>query len=143
MKDEFISVEHLFLGSLALPHALRPELDTLHVTYDRVLKVLNEIKNDPGNGPQPKKQFRALSKYSRNLTKLAREDKLDPVIGRDKEIMRVIEILARRTKNNPILIGEPGTGKTAIAEGLAIRMSKNDVPESLRGKDLVMLDIVS
>ena len=141
LKDEFISVEHLFLGSLALPHALRPELDTLHVTYDRVLKVLNEIKNDPGNGPQPKKQFRALSKYSRNLTKLAREDKLDPVIGRDKEIMRVIEILARRTKNNPILIGEPGTGKTAIAEGLAIRMSKNDVPESLRGKDLVMLDM--
>lgn len=141
LKDEFISVEHLFLGCLALPHAIRPELDSLHVTYDRVLKVLNEIKNDPGNGPQPKKQFRALSKYSRNLTKLAREDKLDPVIGRDKEIMRVIEILARRTKNNPILIGEPGTGKTAIAEGLAIRMSKNDVPESLRGKDLVMLDM--
>lgn len=141
LKDEFISVEHLFLGCLALPHAIRPELDAMHVTYDRVLKALNEIKSDTGNGPQPKKQFRALAKYSRNLTKLAREDKLDPVIGRDKEIMRVIEILARRTKNNPILIGEPGTGKTAIAEGLAIRMSKNDVPESLKGKDLVMLDM--
>ncbi len=90
LKDEFISVEHLFLGCLALPHAIRPELDAMHVTYDRVLKALNEIKSDIGNGPQPKKQFRALAKYSRNLTKLAREDKLDPVIGRDKEIMSVI-----------------------------------------------------
>jgi ATP-dependent Clp protease ATP-binding subunit ClpB len=85
--------------------------------------------------------FECFLKYSRNLSKLAAQDKLDPVIGRDKEIMRVIEILARRTKNNPILIGEPGTGKTAIAEGLAIRMAKNDVPESLKGKDLMMLDL--
>lgn len=140
LKDEYISVEHLFLAILALPHAMRPKLDQLHITYDRVIKTLNELKQNEGK-PEPKKQFRALSKYSRNLTKLAREDKLDPVIGRDREIMRVIEILARRTKNNPILIGEPGTGKTAIAEGLAIRMAKGDVPESLRGKDLVMLDM--
>jgi ATP-dependent Clp protease ATP-binding subunit ClpB len=109
-------------------------LDTLHITYDRVLKILQELKQGRDKGPEPKKQFRALSKYSRNLTKLAKEDKLDPVIGRDREIMRVIEILARRTKNNPILIGEPGTGKTAIAEGLAIRMAKGDVPESLKEK---------
>jgi len=140
LKDEVISVEHLFLAVLALPHNIRPQLDQLHITYDRVLKVLNELKQDQGK-PEPKKQFRALTKFSRNLTKFAREDKLDPVIGRDREIMRVIEILARRTKNNPILIGEPGTGKTAIAEGLAIRMAKGDVPESLRGKDLVMLDM--
>lgn len=140
LKDDFISVEHLFLASLALPHTIRPSLDQMNITYDRVLKMLNELKQDNGK-PEPKKQFRALAKYSRNLTKLAKDDKLDPVIGRDKEIMRVIEILARRTKNNPILIGEPGTGKTAIAEGLAIRMAKGDVPESLRGKDLVLLDL--
>lgn len=141
LKDEYISVEHLFLGILALPHSMRAQLDTLQITYDRVLKILQEFRQGRDKGPEPKKQFRALSKFSRNLTKLAREDKLDPVIGRDREIMRVIEILARRTKNNPILIGEPGTGKTAIAEGLAIRMAKGDVPESLKGKDLVLLDI--
>jgi ATP-dependent Clp protease ATP-binding subunit ClpB len=141
MKDEFVSVEHLFLASLALPHNVHEYLEKQDVTYDRVLKVLQDIKEHGDKGGDPKKQFRALSKYSRNLTKLAKEDKLDPVIGRDKEIMRVIEILARRTKNNPILIGEPGTGKTAIAEGLAIRIAKGDVPESLRGKDLVLLDM--
>lgn len=141
MKDEFVSVEHLFLASLALPHSVHEYLEKQDVTYDRVLKVLQDIKEHGDKGGDPKKQFRALSKYSRNLTKLAKEDKLDPVIGRDKEIMRVIEILARRTKNNPILIGEPGTGKTAIAEGLAIRIAKGDVPESLRGKDLVLLDM--
>ncbi len=141
LKDEYISVEHLFLGILALPHSMRAQLDALQITYDRVLKILQDIRQNRDKGPEPKKQFRALSKFSRNLTKLAREDKLDPVIGRDREIMRVIEILARRTKNNPILIGEPGTGKTAIAEGLAIRMAKGDVPESLKGKDLVLLDI--
>jgi ATP-dependent Clp protease ATP-binding subunit ClpB len=140
MKDEYISVEHLFLGILALPHEMRPKLDQMHITYDRVIKTLGELKQNEGK-PEPKKQFRALTKYSRNLTKLAKDDKLDPVIGRDREIMRVIEILARRTKNNPILIGEPGTGKTAIAEGLAIRMAKGDVPESLRGKELVLLDL--
>lgn len=140
LKDDVISVEHLFLGVLAIPHTTRTELDKLGITYDKVMKILNEVRND-ANKSEPKKQFRALSKFSRNLTKLAKEDKLDPVIGRDREIMRVIEILARRTKNNPILIGEPGTGKTAIAEGLAIRIAKGDVPESLRGKDLVLLDL--
>ncbi len=141
LKDEVVSVEHLFLGILAIPHSTRTHLDKMGITYDKVLKILNEIKTTTSKGGEPKKQFRNLSKYSRNLTKLAKEDKLDPVIGRDREIMRVIEILARRTKNNPILIGEPGTGKTAIAEGLAIRMAKGDVPESLRGKDLVLLDM--
>jgi ATP-dependent Clp protease ATP-binding subunit ClpB len=141
MKDEVISVEHLFLAVLALPHNVRQHLEKMDITYDRVLKLLQEIKTHAERGGEPKRQFRALSKYSRNLTKLAKEDKLDPVVGRDKEIMRVIEILARRTKNNPILIGEPGTGKTAIAEGLAIRMAKGDVPESLWNKDLVLLDM--
>lgn len=141
LKDEVISVEHLFLAILGIPHPTRTQLDKMGITYEKVLKILNEIRHDTVRGGEPKKQFRNLTKFSRNLTKLAKDDKLDPVIGRDREIMRVIEILARRTKNNPILIGEPGTGKTAIAEGLAIRMAKGDVPESLRGKDLVLLDM--
>ncbi|MDB4984347.1 MAG: ATP-dependent chaperone ClpB, ATP-dependent Clp protease ATP-binding subunit ClpB [Patescibacteria group bacterium] len=141
MKDNFVSVEHLFIAVLEIPNEARELLAKFGVTHEKALAVLNDIKTDKAKGPAVAKQFRVLSKYSRNLTKLASEDKLDPVVGRDKEIMRVIEILARRTKNNPILIGEPGTGKTAIAEGLAIRMSKGDVPDSLKGKDLVMLDL--
>jgi len=141
MKDQFVSVEHLFLAILEIPSEARDLLSKFKVTHEKALHIFEEIKNEKGKGPAPAKQFRVLGKYSRNLTKLASDDKLDPVIGRDHEIMRVIEILARRTKNNPILIGEPGTGKTAIAEGLAIRMAKGDVPESLKGKELVMLDL--
>lgn len=141
MKDEFVSVEHLFLAVLEIPSEARDLLRKFKVTHEDALRIFEEMKHEDASGPAIAKQFRVLSKFSRNLTKLAADDRLDPVIGRDKEIMRVIEILARRTKNNPILIGEPGTGKTAIAEGLAIRMSKGDVPESLKGKDLVMLDL--
>lgn len=140
MNDQFVSVEHLFLAVLEVPSEAKDLLTKYKVSHEAALKILEDIKSEE-NKPGGSKQFRVLSKYSRNLTKLATDDKLDPVIGRDKEIMRVIEILARRTKNNPILIGEPGTGKTAIAEGLAIRMAKNDVPESLKGKDLMMLDL--
>lgn len=141
MKDEFVSVEHLFLAVLEIPSEARDLLRKFKITHEDALKIFEEMKHEDATNPAVAKQFRVLAKFSRNLTKLAADDKLDPVIGRDKEIMRVIEILARRTKNNPILIGEPGTGKTAIAEGLAIRMSKGDVPESLKGKDLVMLDL--
>lgn len=141
MKDEFVSVEHLLIAILEIPNEARETLAKFGVMHERALAILNDLKVEKSKGPAVAKQFRVLLKYSRNLSKLAAEDKLDPVIGRDKEIMRVIEILARRTKNNPILIGEPGTGKTAIAEGLAIRMAKSDVPESLKGKDLVMLDL--
>lgn len=141
MKDTHVSVEHLFLALIEIPSEARDLLAKYKITHEVSLRVFEEMKQEAEKGPGIVKQFRVLSKYSRNLTQLASEDKLDPVIGRDKEIMRVIEILARRTKNNPILIGEPGTGKTAIAEGLAIRMAKNDVPESLKGKDLVMLDL--
>jgi ATP-dependent Clp protease ATP-binding subunit ClpB len=140
MKSTHAGVEHLFLALLSIPCEARELLSAYTITTDNVSKILSEIINDETT-PKPTKQFRVLSKYSRNLTELAKQDKLDPVIGRDKEIIRVIEILARRTKNNPILIGEPGTGKTAIAEGLAIRMAKNDVPESLAGKDLYLLDM--
>jgi ATP-dependent Clp protease ATP-binding subunit ClpB len=141
MKDQFVSVEHLFLAVLEIPSDARDILAQFNITHEQALRMFEELKQERGKNPETVKQFRVLSKYSRNLTQLAKEDKLDPVIGRDKEIMRVIEILARRTKNNPILIGEPGTGKTAIAEGLAIRMAKSDVPESLKGKDLMMLDL--
>ena len=141
MKDTHVSVEHLFLALMEIPSEARDLLAKYKVTHEDALRIFEEMKQEDASGPAVVKQFRVLSKYSRNLSKLALEDKLDPVIGRDKEIMRVIEILARRTKNNPILIGEPGTGKTAIAEGLAIRMAKSDVPESLKGKDLVMLDL--
>lgn len=141
MKDSHVSVEHLFLALMEIPSEARDLLAKYKITHQDALRIFEEMKQEAEKGPAVAKQFRVLSKYSRNLSKLATEDKLDPVIGRDKEIMRVIEILARRTKNNPILIGEPGTGKTAIAEGLAIRMAKGDVPESLKGKDLVMLDL--
>lgn len=141
MKDQFVSVEHLFLAVLEIPSEARDILAQFSITHEQALRTFEELKQERAKSPETVKQFRVLSKYSRNLTQLAKEDKLDPVIGRDKEIMRVIEILARRTKNNPLLIGEPGTGKTAIAEGLAIRMAKSDVPESLQGKDLVMLDL--
>jgi ATP-dependent Clp protease ATP-binding subunit ClpB len=141
MKDQFVSVEHIFLAVLEIPSEARDILVKFKIKHEDALRIFEEMKNEEGSATGNVKQFRVLSKYSRNLTKLASQDKLDPVVGRDKEIMRVIEILARRTKNNPILIGEPGTGKTAIAEGLAIRMAKGDVPESLKGKDLVMLDL--
>ena len=108
---------------------------------DAALAILKELKNSKDGQSAEPKRFRALAKYARNLTKLAAENKLDPVIGRDIEINRVIQILARRTKNNPVLIGEAGVGKTAIAEGLAARMATGDVPEMLKGKELLSLDL--
>ncbi len=140
-KEPYVSVEHLFLSLLANVCEARDFLQKFSINHETVTQALITLQADQKNNPEAIPPFRILSKYSRNLTELASMDKLDPVIGRDREIMRVIEILARRTKNNPILIGEPGTGKTAIAEGLAIRMAKNDVPESLRGKDLFLLDM--
>jgi ATP-dependent Clp protease ATP-binding subunit ClpB len=106
-----------------------------------VWKVLQELRAGKVREADQPKRLKAIERYSKNLTDLARKDKLDPVIGREEEIQRLMEILSRRTKNNPILIGEAGTGKTAIAEGLAIKISKGDVPESLRDKDLISLDI--
>jgi ATP-dependent Clp protease ATP-binding subunit ClpB len=143
LKDEFISTEHLFISILDTPSPARDILARYKIDRIRVIKVLEEFKSNNITATPSIKKFKSILKYTRNLTKLAKENKLDPVIGRDNEIGRIIQILSRRTKNNPILIGESGVGKTAIVEGLAIRISTGDVPESLKDKELVSLDLGS
>src|ERR1041385_6678156 len=142
-KDEYVSTEHLLI---ALAAAKGEEagrlLQSLGVTKDAILKVLVGIRGSQKITDQnPEEKYQALQRYSRDLTELARKGKLDPVIGRDEEIRRVIQILSRRTKNNPVLIGEPGVGKTAIVEGLAQRVIAGDVPETLKRKRIVALDL--
>lgn len=141
LRDEFVSTEHLFIAVLDTQGAARELLNRFKIEKDQVIKVLEELRNTKSADIHQSKKPKSLLKYTRNLTKLARENKLDPVIGRDNEISRIIQILSRRKKNNPILIGEAGVGKTAIAEGLAIKMAMGDVPESLKDKELVSLDL--
>jgi len=142
MKDEYVSVEHLLLGLVEAGGKAAQLLNRNGVTRDKVLEALQAVRgNQRVTSPDPEATFEALEKYSRDLTALARQDKLDPVIGRDDEIRRVIQILSRRTKNNPVLIGEPGVGKTAIVEGLALRIMRGDVPEGLKNRRLVALDM--
>lgn len=143
LKDEFVSTEHLFLSIFDIPCVAKDLLGRFKIERDVVVKIIEELKTNPTTAGGEPKKLRTLYKYARSLTKLARENKLDPVIGRDSEIMRIVQILSRRTKNNPMLIGEAGVGKTAIAEGLALRMSQGDVPESLKDKELVSLDLGS
>jgi ATP-dependent Clp protease ATP-binding subunit ClpB len=142
MKDNFVSTEHLFIALLDIKNQASELLDQFKIDRAAVVQTVQEFRNSK-NPESGNKKMRMLSKYTRNLTKLAREDKLDPVIGRDAEIMRIMQILSRRTKNNPLLLGEPGTGKTAIVEGLANRIAKGDVSESLKDKEIVSLDIGS
>lgn len=141
MGESFVSVEHLFLGVLQHPGPATEVFNRFRIDRNAVMNVMQEMRVGRESAPQGEKKFRVLPKYTRNLTKLAQDNKLDPVIGRDREISRMIQILSRRTKNNPILIGEPGTGKTAIAEGLAQRMAVGDVPQSLKDKELLNLDL--
>ncbi len=143
LKDEFISTEHMFVAVMDVPGPAREVLSKFRIDKENVLRVLQELRNSNISDASETDQFRSIAKYTRNLTTLASQDKLDPVIGRDVEIGRIMQILSRRTKNNPILIGEAGVGKTAVVEGLANRMAKGDVPESLKGKELVSLDLGS
>ncbi len=141
MKNEFVSTEHLFLSLIETPGEAQHLLSRFKITKDAVISVLSLLQSEGGVDTSTAKKPKMLTKFTRNLTDLARADKLDPVIGRDTEIMRMMQILSRRTKNNPILIGEAGTGKTAVAEALAIRIARNDVPESLKDKELIALDL--
>ncbi|QQG42399.1 MAG: AAA family ATPase [Candidatus Giovannonibacteria bacterium] len=142
LKDEFISTEHLFLGILEAPSRAKDLLSRFSLNREMVLRALADIRGTQRvTDAEPEHKYRALERYARNLTRLAREDKLDPVIGRDGEIRRVMQVLSRRTKNNPVLIGEAGVGKTAIVEGLALRIASGDVPEGLKDRELISLDL--
>ncbi|MEK7512469.1 MAG: ATP-dependent chaperone ClpB [Patescibacteria group bacterium] len=144
LGDEFVSTEHLLLSMLVVDSLASEILKMFKINYDIVLKILADVRGgDKVDSPDPENKMQVLEKYTVNLTELARQEKLDPIIGRDEEVRRILQVLSRRTKNNPVLIGEPGVGKTAIAEGLAQRIVSGDVPENLKNMEVLSLDIGS
>jgi ATP-dependent Clp protease ATP-binding subunit ClpB len=144
MKDDYVSVEHFLLAAARSDKDVQAIFDRHGLSYDKLVRTLAEIRGSQRvTDQEPEGKFQALEKYTRDLTALAQRGKIDPVIGRDEEIRRVMQVLSRRTKNNPVLIGEPGVGKTAIAEGIAHRIASGDVPESLKQKRILALDLAS
>jgi ATP-dependent Clp protease ATP-binding subunit ClpB len=144
MKDDFVSVEHFLLAAARSDKDVQAVFDRHGLAYEKLVRTLAEIRGSHRvTDQEPEGKFQALEKYTRDLTALAQRGKIDPVIGRDEEIRRVMQVLSRRTKNNPVLIGEPGVGKTAIAEGIAHRIASGDVPESLKQKRILALDLAS
>ncbi|MEO6665337.1 MAG: Clp protease N-terminal domain-containing protein, partial [Nitrospiria bacterium] len=142
LKDEYVSTEHWLVALLEIGGPVSQLFKEAGLTRDRLLAALTDIRGTQRVTDQnPEDKYQALTRYSRDLTDLARKGKLDPVIGRDEEIRRVMQVLSRRSKNNPVLIGEPGVGKTAIAEGLAQRIAHGDVPEGLKRKRVMSLDM--
>ncbi|HMO25183.1 MAG TPA: ATP-dependent chaperone ClpB [Tepidisphaeraceae bacterium] len=142
LKDEYISVEHLLLGLTSVKSDAADLLSAAGINADRILEALREVRgNQRVTDENPEAKYQALQKYGRDLVEMARQGKIDPVIGRDEEIRRTMQVLSRRTKNNPVLIGQPGVGKTAIVEGLALRIFSGDVPQALRDKRVVALDM--
>jgi ATP-dependent Clp protease ATP-binding subunit ClpB len=143
-KDDYVSVEHFILAAAKHDKDVQAVFNRHGLSYDKLVQSLAEVRgNQRVTDQNPEGKFQALDKYTRDLTALARRGKIDPVIGRDEEIRRVMQVLTRRTKNNPVLIGEPGVGKTAIAEGIAHRIASGDVPESLKDKRILALDLAS
>lgn len=144
MRDEYTSTEHLFLALLSGRNNARNFLEKMNIAYDSALKVLSQIRGSQKiDNPEPESKLQVIEKYTINFTDLARNKRLDPVIGRDDEIRRVMQVLSRRTKNNPILIGEAGVGKTAIIEGLSQRIADGDIPEMLKDREILSLDLGS